>query len=84
MTLFSYHKVDPDLADPGVAGDHPEVTGAGHIVVAGVVRVDQVDELLLALVAAAVDRRHNLPGPPLPPPGPLVMVTERIGDIEDE
>ena len=58
--VITYHKVDPDLADARVAGDHPEVAGAGHVVVAGVVRVDQVDELLLALMTAAVDRGHNL------------------------
>ena len=61
---FSYHKVYPDLADARVAGDHPEVTGAGHAVVAGVVRVDQIDELVLALVTAAVHSGHNLPASP--------------------
>ena len=48
------HEVDPDLTNPRITGDHPEVTRARHVVRAGVVRVDEVDELVLALVAAAV------------------------------
>ena len=55
-----------DLADAGVAGDQSEVAGAGHGVGAGVVRVDPVGELVLALVAAAVHAGHDLPRPPLP------------------
>ena len=41
------HKVHPDLADAGVAGHHAEVAGAGHVVMARVVRVYEVDKIVL-------------------------------------
>ena len=64
------------LADPRAGGDQAEVASARHTVMAGegerrkagswrvvpgVVRVDEVDELVVPLVAAAVHAGHDLP-----------------------
>ena len=58
------HEVYSDLTDPGVTGDHSEVTGPGHVIMAGVVRVYKVYELILSLVATTVNSRHNLSASP--------------------
>ena len=70
------------------------MAGAGHVVVAGVVRVDPVGELVLALVAAAVHAGHDLPRAPLPrhPAGrvgglarhEVVVAPDVGGDVQGE
>ena len=61
---LSVHEIHSDLTDPGVTGDHSEVTGPGHVIMAGVVRVYKVYELILSLVATTVNSRHNLSASP--------------------
>ena len=94
MLIHLTERESADLADAGVAGDQSEVAGAGHVVVAGVVRVDPVGELVLALVAAAVHAGHDLPRAPLPrhPAGrvgglarhEVVVAPDVGGDVQGE
>ena len=47
------------LADGGIGDDDPEVAAAAHDVLRRVHRVDEVDEHLRALVAAAISRERE-------------------------
>ena len=58
------HEVNSDLTDPGVTGDHSKVTGAGNVIMTGVVRIYKVYKLVLALVATTVHPRHDLSASP--------------------
>ena len=49
------------LADGGVGDDDPEVAAAAHDVLRRVHRVDEVDEHLRALVAAAISSEKRVP-----------------------
>ena len=80
---LSVHEVHPDLTDSRVTGDQSEVTGPGHVVMAGVVRVDEVDELVLALVTTAVHSRHYLPTSSPADPLSLVVLPHVLGDRQD-
>ena len=76
------HEVHPDLTHARFAGHHPEVTRARHVVGARVVRVDEVDELVLALVAAAVHAGHDLTTSPMTRPDRRVIFTDRFRNCQ--
>ena len=76
------HEVYPDLTDPRVAGNHSKVTRAGYIIMTGVVRIYEVDKLVLALVATTVHPRHDLSASPPASSHGVVVFLQAVRNLQ--